>query len=78
MALDADGLTEAFGDVLAEALGEADGFGETAELGLADGEGLTLPVGVQPAKSAAARMTHRVSAMSFFMIIISLPNILTM
>lgn len=61
---EAEGLTaEGLGEAFAGALAETVGFGETAVLGLGDG---VVPVGVQPARSAAARTTERVSAISFF------------
>ncbi len=73
---DAEGLAEALGDAadaagdaLAGVLAEGDGKGEAETIGLGDG---VVSVGVQPARSAAAKTTVRVSAMHFFIMTISL------
>ncbi|NLT12914.1 MAG: hypothetical protein GXY05_01080 [Clostridiales bacterium] len=66
------------GEVAGEVPGDAvvttgGGLGERVVLGVGVGLGVgVVPVGVQPAKNIAARMTVRVSAMSFFIIIVLL------
>lgn len=63
---DTEGLAaDGVGEVFAGALAEAEGFG----VGLGDG---VVPVGVQPARSAAAMIIERVSAISFFIKLFSL------
>lgn len=70
------------GEVLGEMPGDAPGDAVVAAGGglgvivtVGDGEGLgvgVVPVGVQPAKSTAAKMTARESAMNFFITILLL------
>jgi hypothetical protein len=78
-----EAVAPAAGEPAGEAVGEAAGeavvtageglavAGLTVAVGVTVGVGV-VPVGVQPVRSIAAKMTDRVSAMSFFMIVILL------